>query len=130
MAAFVGLTLKLSESRFKPLFFRLVEWVTAAPAADAAAAAAGAGDTPAGAALLRSVALMGLVSALADRLRSVFVPYYRGLLDLCVEQLTGEGSGGCCCKARSPGAQPPACPRQPAASPRFFYYFWRRCPDI
>ena len=89
MGAFVGLTLKLSETRFKPLFFRLVEWVTSTPA-DAAAAGQGAGHTPAGAALLRSVALMGLVSALADRLRSVFVPYYRGLLDLCVEQLTGE----------------------------------------
>lgn len=32
--AFVGLTMRLTEARFKPLFFRLLEWAHAVPAGD------------------------------------------------------------------------------------------------
>ncbi len=37
MQAFVGLTMRLTEARFKPLFFRLLEWAHAVPAADSGA---------------------------------------------------------------------------------------------
>lgn len=35
--AFVGLTMRLTEARFKPLFFRLLEWAHAVPAGDSGA---------------------------------------------------------------------------------------------
>ena len=37
VACFVGLTMRLTEARFKPLFFRLLEWAHAVPAADSGA---------------------------------------------------------------------------------------------
>lgn len=40
MAAFVGLTMRLTEAKFKPLFFRLLEWAHAVPAGDSGAGAA------------------------------------------------------------------------------------------
>lgn len=76
--AFVALVMKLSEARFKPLFLRLLEWATTgAP-----------GALYEHNCLARQVALFGIVNALADRLRSVLVPYYRYLLDMSVQQLT------------------------------------------
>ena len=61
--------MKLSEARFKPLFLRLLEW------AGATAAATASSDAPV--LLGRAAALFGAVDALAGRLRSVFVPYFR-----------------------------------------------------
>jgi U3 small nucleolar RNA-associated protein 10 len=83
VAAFVELTMRLSEARFTPLFYRLVEWATAAPA--------GEGDAAAGA-LARRVALFSLANALAERLRSVFTPYFKALMDPAVEALEGGGA--------------------------------------
>ncbi|KAL4421861.1 hypothetical protein ABPG77_001343 [Micractinium sp. CCAP 211/92] len=84
VACFVGLVLRLTEPRFKPLFFRLLEWAHAVPAGDS--------DLPtATGQLLRSVALFTLVNALAEALRSVFVPYYGLLVDACVAHLS-DGS--------------------------------------
>ncbi|GAB4814939.1 hypothetical protein N2152v2_001985 [Parachlorella kessleri] len=80
VAAFVALTLKLSESQFKPLFLRLLDWAGSAPAPQ------GAGGHAA-----RGVALAAVVNALAERLRSVFVPYFRHLLDLFLGYLA-DGS--------------------------------------
>jgi U3 small nucleolar RNA-associated protein 10 len=37
VAAFVALTLRLTEARFKPLFFRILEWAEAVPAGDSGA---------------------------------------------------------------------------------------------
>jgi len=55
--------------------------------------------------LLRSVALFSVVNALAEQLRSVFVPYFGLLLDACVAHLSGmfrscldfSGLFGLCC---------------------------------
>lgn len=75
VVAFVGLTLRLSEVQFKPLFLRLLDWATGAPA---------------GGAVARGVALCTLVNALTERLRSVFVPYFRYLLGPLLDFLSGE----------------------------------------
>lgn len=40
--------------------------------------------------LLRSLSLLSLVNALAEKLRGVFVPYFGLLLDVCVAHLSGE----------------------------------------
>lgn len=41
--------------------------------------------------LSRNVSLFAVINALAEGLRSVFVPYYRTLLDLCVAHLVPDG---------------------------------------
>lgn len=85
--ALVELTLKLSESRFKPLFFRLLEWATAAPAAEES-------NSIATSTLPRLVSLFAAVNALAERLRSVFTPYFQALLDPALAALDPGGTAG------------------------------------
>jgi U3 small nucleolar RNA-associated protein 10 len=75
VAALVALVMKLSEARFKPLFLRLLEW----------AAAPGPGVAGVG----RVAALLACADALTARLRAVFVPYFKYLLEVCVQQLAG-----------------------------------------
>lgn len=77
VSALVALTLKLSESRFKPLFLRLVEWGSSSQASG----------------LGRTIALLSASAALAQKLRSVFVPYYKFLLDVCVRLLSSATAG-------------------------------------
>ena len=96
VAAVVALVMKLTESRFKPLFLRMMEWAAAsahstddfgdAGEAEAAAAAAAAS-------VGRQVTLFSVAGALTERLRSVFVPYYRYLLDKAVKHLAAPGGG-------------------------------------
>jgi U3 small nucleolar RNA-associated protein 10 len=74
--ALVALVMKLSEARFKPLFLRLLDW--AAPAS---------GSGPG-----RVATLLACADAITARLRSVFVPYFKHLQDICIQQLTGSGS--------------------------------------
>ncbi|KAF5840504.1 BP28, C-terminal domain-containing protein, partial [Dunaliella salina] len=81
ISALVALVLKLSEARFKPLFLRLLEWATL-PAISTAGGGGGLG---------RLVALFGAMDALAVHLRSVLVPYYKYVIDLCVQHLTSSG---------------------------------------
>eukprot|EP01105_Mastigella_eilhardi_P005831 TRINITY_DN17534_c0_g1_i1.p1 TRINITY_DN17534_c0_g1~~TRINITY_DN17534_c0_g1_i1.p1 ORF type:complete len:2067 (-),score=551.69 TRINITY_DN17534_c0_g1_i1:77-6199(-) len=74
--AVVALVLKLDETSFKPLFLKVVDLVSAAIKGN---------DT------LQAGLLFRLVAAMADRLRSIFVPYYGYLLDdmvvlLCQKQ--------------------------------------------
>lgn len=88
VSGLVELTLKLSESQFKPLFFRLVEWATSTPAADATAGPAALSLLP------RAVALLAAANALSERLRSVFTPYFQPLMDPIIAALTGSGAGG------------------------------------
>ncbi len=78
VATFVALTLKLSESQFKPLFLRLLDWAANAP------------EDAGGSRAARGVALAAVVNALTERLRSVFVPYFRYLLDPFLAHLAGE----------------------------------------
>lgn len=100
--ALVALVMKLTETRFKPLFLRMVEWASTEAAAaydegpgPAGGAAAGAGGVG------RQIALFGVSAALTQRLRSVFVPYFRYLLDKAVRHL-----GGAAVAPGGPGAQP------------------------
>lgn len=79
--ALVSLVMKLSEARFKPLFLRLLDW--AAPASGAAGSGSGPG---------RVATLLACADAITARLRSVFVPYFKHLQDICIQQLTGAGS--------------------------------------
>ncbi len=69
LTTLVALVMKLSEARFRPMFLRLVEW-SASAAADQEMGVEGAGRG-------RAVALFGAAGALTERLRSVFVPYFR-----------------------------------------------------
>ncbi|EFJ42549.1 hypothetical protein VOLCADRAFT_107183 [Volvox carteri f. nagariensis] len=104
ISAVVALVMKLSEVRFKPLFLRLLEWASTVTVSEAP----GAGGEPSY--LGRMVAMFGVVNALADRLRSVLVPYYRYLLDLCVQHLGGaDGMDG-------KGARSKKKPRRSAAA--------------
>ncbi|GBF96147.1 hypothetical protein Rsub_08895 [Raphidocelis subcapitata] len=92
-AALVALVMKLSESKFKPLFLRAVDWAAAASAAAAGAGPAAGGAAPAaaaaaaGAGLGRVAALLAAACALSRRLRGVFTPYYKHLLEILVAQL-------------------------------------------
>ncbi|KAK9810295.1 hypothetical protein WJX72_008160 [[Myrmecia] bisecta] len=79
IAALVAATMKLSEARFKPLFLRLLDWSSTPPSSDPDAAPLG-----------RQVAFFGAVAALTERLRSVFVPYFRHLLDPAIKHLGGK----------------------------------------
>ena len=80
----LALTMKLSEARFKPLFLRLLDWGSTPPAAQPDAKPLG-----------RQVALFTAVLGLTERLRSVFVPYFRYLLDSIAAQLGGvSGDAG------------------------------------
>lgn len=77
----LALTMKLSEAKFKPLFLRLLDWGGTPPAAQPDAKPLG-----------RQVALFTAVLGLTERLRSVFVPYFRYLLDLIAAQLGGASA--------------------------------------
>ncbi|GIL54419.1 hypothetical protein Vafri_9956 [Volvox africanus] len=81
ISALVALVMKLSEARFKPLFLRLLEWGSTATIPEEPGAKGEFSCTG------RLVAMFGVVNALADRLRSVIVPYYRHLMNLCVQYL-------------------------------------------
>ncbi len=90
IAALVALVMKLTESCFKPLFLRLLDWAAAAGGAH------GVGDeglAGADAATARQTVLFSVAAALTERLRSVFVPYFRYLLDKTVRHLSADGSG-------------------------------------
>ncbi|KAK9825496.1 hypothetical protein WJX74_001182 [Apatococcus lobatus] len=79
--AFVSATLKLSEARFKPLFLRLLEWTSSKSQSD-------------GPSQERQTALFCVVIALTRRLRAVFVPYFRYMMDSIVAHLGGSPAAG------------------------------------
>ncbi|GJP59186.1 hypothetical protein CLOP_g9423 [Closterium sp. NIES-67] len=82
VGAMVGVVMKTSESVFKPMFVRVLEWAASEYAAD--------GDpiSPAGR-VERHLTLFGLVNVLSDKLRSVFVPYFQYLFDIAIRHLVG-----------------------------------------
>ncbi|CAI5523637.1 unnamed protein product [Closterium sp. Naga37s-1] len=82
VAAMVGLVMKTSESVFKPMFVRVLEW------AASEYAASGDAISPAGR-VERHLTLFGLVNVLSDKLRSVFVPYFQYLFDIAIRHLVG-----------------------------------------
>ncbi|KAA6423835.1 MAG: U3snoRNP10 and NUC211 domain-containing protein, partial [Trebouxia sp. A1-2] len=79
VAVLLALTMKLSEAKFKPLFLRLLDWASTPPAAQPDAKPLG-----------RQVALFTAVLGLIERLRSVFVPYFRYLVDPIAAHLGGS----------------------------------------
>ncbi|CAK8538792.1 unnamed protein product [Lathyrus sativus] len=80
MSAMLALTLKLTESMFKPLFVKSIEW---AESVVDETASAGSMD--------RAISFYGMVNKLAENHRSLFVPYFKYLLGSCVYHL---GDGG------------------------------------
>ncbi|CAI8586853.1 unnamed protein product [Vicia faba] len=80
MSAILALTLKLTESMFKPLFVKSIEW---AESIVDESASAGSMD--------RAISFYGMVNKLAENHRSLFVPYFKYLLGSCVHHL---GDGG------------------------------------
>ncbi|KAI5081132.1 hypothetical protein GOP47_0004315 [Adiantum capillus-veneris] len=72
-----ALVLKLSESTFKPLFVRVLEWAESVVPDE--------GNDSKG--VLRFIVFYRVVNQLADKLRSVFVPYFQYFLKTCVGQL-------------------------------------------
>jgi U3 small nucleolar RNA-associated protein 10 len=75
--------MKLSESRFKPMFLRMLDWTHAAlPGADSAQQQQqGVG---------RVAALFAAVCTFSERLRKVFAPYYKYFFTLLMQQLAGD----------------------------------------
>jgi U3 small nucleolar RNA-associated protein 10 len=82
----VKLTLRLSESKFRPLFLRFLEWSKVSPADEASLDEA--------AVYQRPLALFAVVNALVERLRSVFVPYFKHLMPHCLDALNQDGDEG------------------------------------
>ncbi|PIN11747.1 hypothetical protein CDL12_15648 [Handroanthus impetiginosus] len=76
--AVVTLTMKLTETMFRPLFIKTMEWSGLNVESDA--------DTP-GKANSRAISFYSLVNKLAESHRSLFVPYFKYLVDGCVRGL-------------------------------------------
>ncbi|KAH9622396.1 hypothetical protein KSS87_007579 [Heliosperma pusillum] len=74
--AMISLSMKMTESMFKPLFIRSIEWVESKMGEDDRS-------------ISRAVSFYGLVNKLAENHRSLFVPYFKYLLDGSIKYLTG-----------------------------------------
>lgn len=74
----VQLILKLNETKFKPLFYRFVEWATTNPA--------GQKDPSPD----RKIAFFHTISVLTENLKSVFTPYYTSLVKPIVQILEDQ----------------------------------------
>jgi U3 small nucleolar RNA-associated protein 10 len=69
------LVLKLNESKFKPIFFRLVEWATASPAGAKQASVA------------RRTTFFNVINVLTENLKSVFTGYFSSFVNLILDAL-------------------------------------------
>lgn len=79
--AMITLTMKMTETMFKPLFIRSIEWAGSTFEED---------DQTGGRNIRRAVSFYGLVDKLAENHRSLFVPYFKYLLEASVRYLTDE----------------------------------------
>lgn len=77
----IELTLKLNEGKFKPLFYRLVEWAMSNPEGETQE------DTVN---IERMISLFHVVIALTENLKSVFTPYFKPLQDPISKSLSLE----------------------------------------
>ncbi|GMH10730.1 hypothetical protein Nepgr_012571 [Nepenthes gracilis] len=77
--ALIALTMKLTETMFKPLFIRCIEWAESNVEES---------DCIRGMNMDRAITFYGLVNKLAENHRSLFVPYFKYLCDVCVRHLT------------------------------------------
>ncbi|KAJ6347184.1 hypothetical protein OIU76_003808 [Salix suchowensis] len=73
--AMIALTMKLTETMFKPLFIRSIEWAESYVEEN---------DNV----IDRAISFYGLVNKLAEKHRSLFVTYFEYLLEGCVRHLT------------------------------------------
>ncbi|CAL1390897.1 unnamed protein product [Linum trigynum] len=73
--ATVALSMKLTETMFKPLFIRSIEWAESGDEGSASTT------------VDRAISFYGLVNKLADSHRSLFVPYFKYLLAGCESHL-------------------------------------------
>lgn len=78
--AMVILTMKLTENMFKPLFIRCVEWSEYVEQ----------NDDLGHASIDRSISFFSLIQKLVDSHRSLFVPYFKYILNGLVQHLTDE----------------------------------------
>ncbi|XAR66099.1 hypothetical protein NMG60_11012179 [Bertholletia excelsa] len=74
ISTLIFLTMKLTETMFKPLFIKCLEWANMDEGA---------------ASIDRAISFYGLVNRLAESHRSLFVPYFKYLRDTCIRLLTG-----------------------------------------
>ncbi len=72
------LVLKLNETKFKPIFHRLLEWATRAPP--------GAAEPS----LARKIAFFNVINVLTENLKSVFTTYFSALLESLQDALLCE----------------------------------------
>ncbi|XP_077219422.1 ARM repeat superfamily protein isoform X2 [Tasmannia lanceolata] len=79
--AIIVLTMKLTETMFKPLFIRTVEW------AESEVEENGPSKSKS---LDRIISFYKLINKLAEQHRSLFVPYYKYLLEGCTRYLTED----------------------------------------
>ncbi|KAK9913977.1 hypothetical protein M0R45_037776 [Rubus argutus] len=75
--AMISLTMKLTETMFRPLFIRSIDWANS--------------DVEDVGYIPRAISFYGLVNKLAENHRSLFVPYFKYLLENCVHYLTVSG---------------------------------------
>ncbi|KAJ4759194.1 U3 small nucleolar RNA-associated protein 10 [Rhynchospora pubera] len=75
--ALTGLTMRLTESMFRPLFLHSLEWAES--------------EVESGPKSFdRAISFYKLVNKLAEQHRSLFVPYFKYLLEICVRYLSGD----------------------------------------
>ncbi|KAF5456234.1 hypothetical protein F2P56_025737 [Juglans regia] len=80
--ATISLSMKLTETMFKPLFIRSIEWADSDVEENANTGSIN---------IDRAISFYSLVNKLAENHRSLFVPYYKYLLEGCVRHLTDVG---------------------------------------
>lgn len=85
VAALAALVMKLSESKFKPLFLRMVDWANVGSSSSSSSSDASAAQSQG-----RAAAFLAAVCVLSQRLRSVFAPYHRYFSTMLMKQLAGE----------------------------------------
>ncbi|KAK7276819.1 hypothetical protein RIF29_17965 [Crotalaria pallida] len=78
--AIVALTLKLTESMFKPLFIKSIEW-----------AESEVDETASAGSIDRAISFYGMINKLVENHRSLFVSYFKHLLASCVHHLSDGG---------------------------------------
>ncbi|KAL2316770.1 hypothetical protein Fmac_030646 [Flemingia macrophylla] len=74
------LTLKLTESMFKPLLIKSIEW-----------AESEVDETTSTGSIDRAISFYGMINKLSENHRSLFVPYFKHLLASCVHHLSDDG---------------------------------------
>ena len=73
-----AMVMKLSEASFRPIFFHILDWSTKGVSSE--------GDVL-DVTVARGVSLLRVAIELSEQLRSIFVPYFKHLMDACLSNL-------------------------------------------